>query len=78
MIDLLFNPTGLLAGIGALLAALIGAWLHGRSKGREAEQAKHLRDRLAAREAADDIEDAIAGRSPEENRERLGQWSGKS
>ena len=65
----------LLAG-GALAAivAVISAFFAGRRKGHQAEQDKQLRSRMKSRETADDIADAVAGREPGENRNRLRKW----
>lgn len=72
IIELVVGPLG--AIIGSLIA-IAGAWFVGRRSGKVAEQNKRLRARLEAREAKDEIEDAVAGRTPEQNREELGRWS---
>ena len=56
----------LVAGIGGL-AALFFA----RRSGVKSERAKQAQAELRAREKADEVEDAIAGRSAGENRELL-------
>lgn len=76
LLSLLANPTVLavLAGLGGILFAFI----KGDRRGAARERQKHAQDRLKAREVADDIEDAIAGRSPDENRKKLKRWSRSS
>ena len=60
----------LLAGFGAL------AWgLKQRRAGASAERAKRDREEAKARDVADEIDDAIAGRDPKANREELRRWS---
>lgn len=75
MLDLLTNPTGALASLGTLLAAILGVWLHGRRKGRQSAEARQERRDRKARETADEIDDAIAGRDAGDNRKRLGRWA---
>lgn len=65
-----------IAIMGGLFAALI-AWMRGRSTGARAERDKQAGERLKARTEADRIEDAIAGRDPDENRKELRKWSGR-
>lgn len=60
----------LVAGIGGL-AALFFA----RRSGVKSERAKQIQAELRTRKQADEVEDAIAGRTAGENRERLGKWS---
>lgn len=68
----------LLAKVGpALIGAglVVGAWFAGRRGGAADERAKQAGARLDDMAEAKRIEDAVAGRSEAENRERLGQWS---
>jgi hypothetical protein len=60
----------LLAG-GAALAGLWTAYAKGKAK----NQAKHDAAEAAARTEGQKIDDAVAGRSPDDNRGRLGKWS---
>lgn len=57
--------------IGA--AGLIGLFFARRS-GVKSERAKRAQEELKARTQADEIEDAIAGRTADENRGRLRTW----
>ena len=61
--------------------AIIAFFAHGarqRAVGARKEREKQEAERLKARTEADQIEDAIAGRDPGDNRERLKQkWSTK-
>lgn len=58
---------------GAVIAALI-SYMRGRVTGAKLERADQLAKEAKARDVADEIDDAVAGRSPGENRERLKQW----
>lgn len=60
----------LLAG-GIALTGLITAY----AKGKAAERAKQIAADTAATSEANKIDDAVAGRAPEDNRGRLSQWS---
>lgn len=55
-------------------AALFGIWT-AYSKGKASERAKQIAADAAAATEASKIDDAVAGRAPTDNRERLGQWS---
>ncbi|TIS41439.1 MAG: ABC transporter permease [Mesorhizobium sp.] len=70
---LLSNPTVLAIGAGVIAAA--GAWFKGRLSGAKAERNKQAAEEAEARTEGQRIDDAVAGRSPDVNRERLGKWS---
>ena len=74
LLSLLNSPT-ILAILGGISLA-IGALLKGRIDGAAKERAKRTEERLKARDIADDIDDAVAGRAPATNREELKKWSG--
>lgn len=62
----------------AIVAGILGALGFGfqqRRAGAKAERAKQAEREGRARDINDEIEDAISGRSAEENRRRLGKWS---
>lgn len=68
----------ILADLWPILVAIVGAlgWgLHQRRAGAKAEQAKRMAERMKARTEADRIDDAVAGRDPDTNREELRKWS---
>lgn len=70
--------TALLADLWPFLVAIIGmlGWgLHQRRAGVKAEQAKRAAERLKARTEADRIDDAVAGRDPDANRDELRRWT---
>ena len=71
---ILSNPTiiAIFAGIIGIVAALF----KGRIDGAAKERQKRTEERLKARDIADDIDDAVAGRAPATNREELKKWSG--
>lgn len=60
--------------LAAAGAAAIAFW-RVYAMGAKAEKAKAAERDLKARNTADDIDDAVAGRAPSENRERLVKWS---
>lgn len=70
---LLSNPT--ILAIGAGVIAVAGAWFKGRLSGAKAERNKQAAEEAEARTEGQRIDDAVAGRSPDDNRERLGKWS---
>jgi len=68
----------ILTDLWPVIVAIVGAlgWgLHQRRAGAKAEQAKRTAERLKARTEADRIDDAVAGRDPDANREELRKWS---
>ena len=75
LLSLLTGPNGILVGLGAVLIAIVGAFMKGRISGAAKERAKRTEERLKARTIADDIDDAVAGRAPATNREELKRWS---
>ena len=64
--------TGLAAIVGLLITFLLGT-LRGAGKDRE----KQLTKDAKARDTADEIDDAVAGRTATENRKRLSKWASK-
>ena len=60
-----------LVAAGAALAALWKAYAMGKAK----NQAIHDAADAAARGESQKIDDAVAGRTPDDNRGRLGKWS---
>ncbi|MES0049232.1 ABC transporter permease [Mesorhizobium sp. M0053] len=71
----LSNPTVL--AIGAAIIGALGFGFQQRLAGAKAERNKQAADNAAAGTEADKIDDAVAGREPRVNRERLGKWSPK-
>lgn len=67
------NPTVMAIGAGVVLA--IGAFVKGRLSGAKRERDKQAVADAAARTEGQKIDDAVAGRAPDANRERLGKWS---
>ncbi|MCZ8546910.1 hypothetical protein OOJ09_22210 [Mesorhizobium qingshengii] len=60
----------LLAG----LMAIAGIWT-AYAKGKASQKARQAAADAAARTEAQKIDDAVAGRAPDDNRARLGKWS---
>lgn len=71
----IFAGNGFLIGVGGILAMIAAAFFKGRSAGKQAERDKQAADRLKARTEADRIDDAVAGRDPGTNRDKLKVWS---
>lgn len=61
--------------IVAGISAALGWGAYQRGAGAKAEKAKQAEERLKARTLADEIDDAVAGRDPATNREKLKRWS---
>ena len=74
MIALLLSNPLIVAIFGGVVAVIV-AFFGGNVRGSRRERDKQAAERLKARKEADEIEDAIAGRSPEENRQRLRKWA---
>lgn len=55
-------------------AALAGLWT-AYARGRASQKARQDAADAAARTEAQKIDDAVAGRTPDDNRGRLGRWS---
>lgn len=63
-----------LIAAGAALAAFVGAYLKGKSAGKQSEQAKQLRERQEARDAADEIQNDVGAIPASQARKELGTW----
>lgn len=72
----LIDVKWLLGGLAGVVAVVI-AMFKGRADGAARERTKQLQRDAKAREVADDIDDAVAGRTAAENRKRLGKWASK-
>lgn len=77
MLDLLLSivPGGSLTAILAAVVAALGWGFHQRLAGARKERDKQAADRLRARTEADKIDDAIAGRDANSNRDALKKWA---
>ena len=74
MMSLLLGNSGWLALIGALVIGAFGLLAKGRLDGAKKERAKQAKAEQKAVDIADEIDDAIAGRDPQANREELKKW----
>lgn len=63
--------SGRMLAMGAALAALWTAY----AKGKASQKARQDATDAAARSQAQKIDDAVAGRTPDDNRGRLAKWS---
>lgn len=60
---------------GALLLSWLGFYVRGRLSGAKLERQKQAASEAKAKTVADEIDDAVAGRSPNANRDALKDWS---
>ncbi len=59
------------------VVAVVGAWFKGRSGGKKSERDRQNRARQKVNRDIDEIEDEISGRSLDDLRKKLKQWSVK-
>ncbi|AZO47094.1 MAG: ABC transporter permease [Mesorhizobium sp.] len=69
----LHNPVVIAIGAGIVMA--VGAWVKGRLSGAKAERNKQAVERVAARDEADKIDQAVAGMSDAEVLKEQAKWS---
>lgn len=69
----LTNPTIVAIFAGAI--AVVVAFAKGRLSGAKLERQKQAASDAKAKTVADEIDDAIAGRSPDANRKELSKWA---
>lgn len=79
MADLLLSlftaaPAWMIYAIAGAIGFL-GVYVKGRSDGKDAEKIRQIEVNSAAKNIADEIDAAVAGREPVKNRERLSKWS---
>jgi hypothetical protein len=60
---------------GFALIAVVGVAFQRRLAGAKAERAKAAAAEAKAASEAQEIDDAVAGRAPDDNRGRLGKWA---
>lgn len=65
----------LAAAVAGTIIALWRAFSAGKSSGVSQEQNKQAAGRLKAREIADEVDNDIGALMPEQQRERLREWS---
>jgi hypothetical protein len=64
----------ILIAIAVAILAALGWGFHQRKAGIASEREKQAAREAKARTIADEIDDAVAGRSPDDNRKELGKW----
>ena len=62
-------------GAGVIILVFVGTFIKGRLSGAKLERQKQAASEAKAKSVADEIDDAIAGRSPDANRDELKKWS---
>lgn len=75
LLPLLSGGMPYIIGAGTIVIAFFAAIMKGRMDGAKLERAKQAAEEARARSIADEIDDAVAGRSPDENRKELSKWS---
>ncbi|MCI0998970.1 hypothetical protein HWD97_02625 [Ochrobactrum sp. C6C9] len=75
IIGLIAASNGWVAYIALVIAGALGLYLKGRSDGKGVEKSRQQEESAGARSVADEIDAAVAGREPQQNRERLSKWS---
>lgn len=70
----MFGADGIFYALGAAVLVALAAFFKGRLDGAKLERAKQTEREAKARDISDEIDDAVAGRSPDENRGRLKGW----
>jgi len=66
-----------LVGAGVVIAAFVATYVKGRISGATLERDRQAASEAKAKSIADEIDDAVAGRSPDANRTELGKWGRK-
>lgn len=78
LLSLIVGPNSIFLILGGAIIAFFAHGARQRAVGARKEREKQAAERQKAKTEADTIEDAIAGRDPDENRERMKQkWSTK-
>lgn len=75
IISLATAGNGLLLALLAGVVAAVTAWLRGRISGAKAERNEQASKRLDSIVTSKEIDDAIAGRDANANRDALKKWS---
>ena len=64
-----------IVGAAAVIAVFVATYIKGRLSGAALERQKQAASEAKVKSVADEIDDAIAGRSPDANRDALKDWS---
>lgn len=75
ILNLLIGGNSVFFALFGGLVAVVVAWMRGRVTGARAERDRRAAERLKSISEAQKIDEAIAGRDPDKNREELGKWS---
>lgn len=62
-------------GAAIVIGAFVATYVRGRLSGSAIERQKQAASEAKAKTVADEIDDAVAGRSPDANRDALKDWS---
>jgi len=64
-----------LVGAAVIIGAFIATYVKGRLNGASLERQKQAASEAKAKTVSDEIDDAIAGRTPDANRKELSKWT---
>ena len=64
-----------LIGAAIVIGAFVMTYIRGRLSGARLERDKQAASEAKAKTVADEIDDAIAGRTPDANRKELSKWT---
>lgn len=74
LLSLLTGPNGILVGLGAVLLAIVGAFMKGRISGAAKERQKQAAAETKARDISDEVENDIGTLTAEQRRKELSTW----
>lgn len=74
LLSLLTGPNGILVGLGAVLLAIVGAFMKGRISGAAKERNKQAAAETKARDIADEVDNDLGTLTADQKRKELGTW----
>ena len=74
LLSLLTGPNGILVGLGAVLLAIVGAFMKGRISGAAKERQKQAAAETKARDIADEVDNDLGTLTADQKRKELGTW----
>lgn len=74
LLSLLAGPNGILVGLGAVLLAIVGAFMKGRISGAAKERQKQAAAETRARDIADEVDNDLDTLTADQKRKELGTW----
>lgn len=74
LLSLLTGPNGILVGLGAVLLAIVGAFMKGRISGAAKERNKQAAAETKARDIANEVDNDLGTLTADQKRKELGTW----